>query len=256
MANNCIELTGECSSGLLTYQPASSYRRWPPKGGGQRPGRGAHANKAFSYPTPGQQTDRAVAKRVLLILGVIKIMKKIYRIVLLLLLLTGLSSCLVKVQYYEHEPTHSFKGIGNRMKSSSFKKLLDFTDNGIVFVPEFSEMTPSYLPVATRSGLIFYSQTKTSIYIEKAILYSESRTYKKELVVNKEVQINEKFKSFYDGSVYLFGDDVTGLDKIWSEDSAILEVYYQIPEKSDNTQMEKMDFKLELKTSSEIPWST
>lgn len=183
-------------------------------------------------------------------------MKKIFKIVVMLLAMAGLSSCLVKVQYYEHEPTHSFRGIGNRMKSSSFKKLLDFTDNGIAFVPDFTEMTPSYLPVATRSGLIFYSQTKTSIYIEKAILYNGSKTHKKELVVNKEVPINEKFKSFYDGSVYLFGDDVTGLDKIWSEDSAILEVYYQIPEKSDNAELKKMDFKLELKTSSEIPWST
>ncbi len=173
----------------------------------------------------------------------------------MLLAMAGLSSCLVKVQYYEHEPTHSFKGIGNRMKSSSFKKLLDFTDNGIALVPEFREMTPSYLP-ATRSFLIFYSQTKASIYIEKVVFYSGSRAYKKELVINKEILINNKFKSFYDGDVFLFGRDVTGLDKIWSEDSAILEVYYQIPEKSDNAQLKKMDFKLELKTSSEIPWGT
>ncbi len=182
-------------------------------------------------------------------------MKEIYRTVFLLLLLTGLSSCLVKVQYYEHEPTHGLHGIGNRMKESRFKKLLDFTDNGIVFVPAFSEMTPSYLP-GTRSFLIFYSQEKTSIHIEKAILYSGSRVYKKELIVNKEVPINEEFKSFYDGGVFLFGDDISGLDKIWSEDSAILEVYYQIPVKSEDAQLKKMEFKLELKTSSEIPWST
>ncbi len=28
IANHSIELTGECSSGLLTYRPASSYRRY------------------------------------------------------------------------------------------------------------------------------------------------------------------------------------------------------------------------------------
>ncbi len=183
-------------------------------------------------------------------------MKKLYGVVFMLLAMTGLSSCLVKVQYYEHEPTHGFRGTLNMMKSSSFKKLLDFTDNGIAFVPDFTEMTSSYQPVATRSFLIFYSQTKASIYIEKAILYSGSRTNKKELVVNKKVPINEKFKSFFEGFVYLFGDDINGLDKIWSEDSAILEVYYQIPEKSDNAELKKMEFKLELKTSSEIPWST
>ena len=124
-------------------------------------------------------------------------MKKIYRAFLLLLLLAGLSSCFVKVQYYEHEPTHGFSGIGNRMKARSFKKLLAFTDNGIVFVPEFTEMTPSYLPVA-RSYLIFYSLKTTSIYINKAILYSGSKNYKKELTVNKEVKIKEKFKSFFE----------------------------------------------------------
>ncbi len=182
-------------------------------------------------------------------------MKKIIRVVFMLLAMTGLSSCFVKVQYYEHEPTHSFRGTANKMKSSSFKKVLDFTDSGIAFVPSFSELTPSYLP-GTRSFLIYYSQTKTSIYIEKAILYSGSRTSKKELVVNKEVQINKEFKSFFKGFVYLFGDDINGLNKIWSEDSAILEIYYQIPEKSDNAELKKMEFKLELKTSSEIAWST
>ncbi len=181
----------------------------------------------------------------------------------MLLLLTGLSSCLVKVQYYEHEPTHSFKGIGNRMKSSSFKKLLDFTDNGIVFVPEFSEFSLSYLPAA-RSYLIFYSPETTSIYIDKAVLYSGSKNYKRELNINNEVQINEKFKSFFEGGIPLFGGleflhkraKASDYNNIWSEDSAILEVYYQIPEKSDNAQLKKMEFKLELKTSSEIPWST
>ncbi len=181
-------------------------------------------------------------------------MKKICRVALLILAMAGLSSCLVKVQYYEHEPTHSFFGIGNRMKSSSFEKLLDFTDSGIVFVPDFTGLTPSYnLP---DSHLVFYSQSKTSIYIDKAILYSGSSVYKKELIVRKEVPINEEFKSFYDGGVYLFGDDADGLDNIWSDDSAILEIYYRIPEEGEKGQLKKMEFKLELKTSPEIAWGT
>ncbi len=180
-------------------------------------------------------------------------MNNICKAALMVLAMTGLSSCLGKVQYYEHEPTHIYRGTANKMKSSSFKKLLDFTDNGIVFVPEFAEMGPSRHP---RSFLIFYSRSMVSIYIDKAILHSGSKMYKKELTVNKVIETNKRFKSFFKGSVFLFGDDVNGLDKIWNEDFAILEVYYRIPEDGKEGQLKKMTFKLELKTTTEIAWST
>ncbi len=188
-------------------------------------------------------------------------MYKIYRIVLMLIAMAGSSSCLGKVKYYEHEPTHSFRGTANKMKSSSFKKLLDFSDNGVVFVPDFTEMVPRRIP---RSFLIFYSMSKASIYIENIILYSGSKTHKKELVIDKEILIDKKFKSFFEGSTFLFGGKeflhekarIKDYEKIWSEDSAILEVYYWIPNEGVNTQLKKMEFKFDLKTSTEIAWST
>ena len=186
-------------------------------------------------------------------------MKKIYRIVLLLLLLIGLSSCLVKVQYYEHAPTHVLRF---NMTESGFNKLQKFSDNGVVFAPSFVEMSPdrSY----PRSSLMLYSHIIKSIYIDKVILYSGSRAYKKELVLNKEVTINEKFKTFYTESISLFGGmeiinkKATAKDykEFWNEESAILVIYYRFPGEGDEGELKKMEFILERKTDIDIAWST
>ncbi len=49
-------------------------------------------------------------------------MNKICRVVIVLLAMAGSSSCFGKVRYCEYEPTHSFRGTANKMKTRSFKK--------------------------------------------------------------------------------------------------------------------------------------
>jgi len=146
------------------------------------------------------------------------------------------------------------------MSKHSFKKLLSFTDNGVVFIPDLVYFVPSRLPL---SRLRFFSQTIKSIYIAKAILYGGSRSYNKELALNKEVMINEKFKTFYTEHILLFGNKIREKEayieefgKIWVEETAILEVYYRFPEAGDEGELKKMEFKLELKTATDIAWST
>lgn len=185
-------------------------------------------------------------------------MKTVIRVVLLLLALIGLSSCLGKVQYYEHKPTHSFRY--PHMNKSGFKKLQSFTDNGVVFIPDLVYFVPSRLPL---SRLRLFSQTIKSIYIAKAILHSGSRIYNRELTLNNEVMINEKFKTFYTEHILLFGNKIREKEayiaeygKIWAEDTAILEVYYRFPGEGDEGALKKMEFKLELKTATDIAWST
>jgi hypothetical protein len=174
-------------------------------------------------------------------------MKKITPIFILAVAL--LSGC-CRIETYTHKPT---QGIRTNISKKSFKKTTEFQRDGILFVPCFYSFTRSYsLP---DSAIILYSQTKAKIHIEKAVLFSASRSHQSELPINKTVEIDELcYKSpIYGETVLLFDEKNTDLKVFWDEGTIFLKLYFINPSTGKS---EDMIFEINHREYSDIAWPT
>ncbi len=166
-----------------------------------------------------------------------------------MLLVSGCDTTVVST--YKHGPTHAAQ---ERVMSADFSDMDDFSVGSVVIIPDFRTLTSAFSKPS--SQLTFFSPQTSSIFVEKVVVYSASKTYEKEFEVHKTLAVEDKA---YNGNNYslalpLCDSSSCDLNQIWSEGDILLQVFAR--ESQEDPPAEAMEFRITLHSSREIVWPT
>ena len=173
--------------------------------------------------------------------------KSLIKLVALGLSALGLSGCLTDVVFYKHSPTN---GLRKEATLNDLEAKEKFVVGGILFVPDFSEFSPSN--GLSRSFILGYSEFPVSLFVSQITLTGVRGHGVFELDLNEELEINRPLGELHRGDVLLTGLKSFDFGSLEGEKQINLKIIFM----DGDGQKHEVSFLLERVIRKDVAWET